>query len=284
MEILATLQPCECFFFLSISLSLSVIDIGGDYFCSNQLILLWILHVMYWNTLVSQMDMIPNPSKEQLIDVVQRHFMSQVLANFLSFYSNNKHVLHNYLSACLVQVFMLSRNHKLNSHITMFIRANYITPTHWSDSNFINEKNCQFMILGKHNGTQTKHALNVRATSMLFTSETSILMNKVWDFEVVIQIVALLTQLFVWALVKNMDELQVIVGFVQAAKRLKKVCKWPLERWGKTERWLHFVVDALTDTGTKKKKKCPPPSQRYNLAVRYVTLGIVHACFLGYVW
>lgn len=28
---------------------------------------------------------------------------------------------------------------------------------------------------------------------------------------------------------QQMDELQVIVGFVQAAKRLKTVCKWPWE-------------------------------------------------------
>ena len=30
------------------------------------------------------MDAFPNPSKEQLVDVVQRHFMSQVLAKLVS--------------------------------------------------------------------------------------------------------------------------------------------------------------------------------------------------------
>lgn len=33
-----------------------------------------------------KVDAIPNPSKEQLIDVVQRHFMSQVLAILLAFF------------------------------------------------------------------------------------------------------------------------------------------------------------------------------------------------------
>lgn len=70
MEILATLQPCE---FLIPQL---VIDLF-IYFLYCQNCLLSVLMFLF-----IQVDGIPNPSKEQLIDVVQRHFVTQVVAKY----------------------------------------------------------------------------------------------------------------------------------------------------------------------------------------------------------
>uniref|UniRef100_A0A2P2L9S2 Histone deacetylase complex subunit SAP30 Sin3 binding domain-containing protein n=1 Tax=Rhizophora mucronata TaxID=61149 RepID=A0A2P2L9S2_RHIMU len=64
MEILATLQSCES-------------PNGGNLTCIFVL-LLWTAFCINLPVGFFQMDAIPNPSKEQLVDVVQRHFMSQV--------------------------------------------------------------------------------------------------------------------------------------------------------------------------------------------------------------
>jgi hypothetical protein len=49
----------------------------------KQIILPICLFAVWWKwklilKIVMQVDAVPNPSKEQLVDVVQRHFMSQV--------------------------------------------------------------------------------------------------------------------------------------------------------------------------------------------------------------
>lgn len=66
MEIFASLQPCEfeipqlVFYFI---------------FSTDEISFSLCPHVIFG----IQLDGIPNPSKEQLIDVVQRHFMTQVI-------------------------------------------------------------------------------------------------------------------------------------------------------------------------------------------------------------
>lgn len=96
-----------------------------------------------WCSSLGQVDSIPNPTKEQLIDVARRHFMLLVLVS--------------------------------NSWDYVFFSSSIFLNNCVVDSPFlVVESNCFVLLL------------------------------------------------------KQLDELQVLVGFVQAAKRLKTVCKWPL--------------------------------------------------------
>lgn len=73
MEILATFQSCELY--------------GPNFIELSALPRSEIFHERTLLNLL-QVGAIPNPSREQLIDVVQRHFMSQVCAKFQNAFLN----------------------------------------------------------------------------------------------------------------------------------------------------------------------------------------------------